>query len=814
MNRLQFLSLITIILFSTKFFAQNDCRDAIVVCGNLGIKGISAVGPGAVVDYTNGQTCSSYETNSVWFKISVKTSGTLGFTLIPESEDLDVDYDFLVFGPNVNCNNLGNSIRCSTTNPIAAKLHDNHTGMNGEATDEREGPAQRGNGYVKWLTVTAGESYYLIVERAYGEGDFSIDWIGSATLNTPPALNVPSGNGIDLEKPNFNAGPTTSVSFDLTKNTPTIVGSQTNVKVTYHTTSSDAIINANPIANPSDFKNTINPQTVFVRITDPASSCFNWTSFTLKVVGKIIFPNTEIGICDDNDTELNDGKAIFDLNKVTTSIFKDLDISSLNINYYLTKNDAENDQNRLPQYFSNTIAFEQSVFIKAISATLNTEIQEIKLIVNTLPKAINATLIQCGTNPDGLSVFNLNKANNKLTDNNSDIITSFFFNNADAINNVNTLNSNYSNITNPQVLFVRNANIKTGCNSISTLTLIVNTISQTTFTINPVCDDDGIEDGIHLFNLTEANIPLSATQNIKYYSNENDALLDKNQIEIPNSYSNEIPYNQEVYARVEEGNDCYGINKIKIQVNKLPAIQPDTTTSVCENLPSYKAHLDAGIIGSAPINDFSFVWFKDGIEIANEINAQLDVNESGIYTVEVTNKTHCTKTRTFEVTASNAASITSIDIVDFLENDSNKITVNVSGKGEYEYSLDAPNGPFQESNTFSNLNPGFYEVYINDKKNCGTVHQTAAILGASKFFTPNADGYNDYWNIIGLNMTLNKNVTIYIYDRFGKLLKQLHASDAGWDGTFGGNALPADDYWYTIKLEDNREVKGHFSLKR
>jgi gliding motility-associated-like protein len=48
----------------------------------------------------------------------------------------------------------------------------------------------------------------------------------------------------------------------------------------------------------------------------------------------------------------------------------------------------------------------------------------------------------------------------------------------------------------------------------------------------------------------------------------------------------------------------------------------------------------------------------------------------------------------------------------------------------------------------------------------------------------------------------------------GKLLKQLSPYSKGWDGTFFGNPLPSDDYWFTVKLEDGRESRGHFSLKR
>jgi gliding motility-associated-like protein len=66
-----------------------------------------------------------------------------------------------------------------------------------------------------------------------------------------------------------------------------------------------------------------------------------------------------------------------------------------------------------------------------------------------------------------------------------------------------------------------------------------------------------------------------------------------------------------------------------------------------------------------------------------------------------------------------------------------------------------------------------------------------------------------------VNQTFNSKSIIYIFDRYGKLLKQWVPSlNQGWDGTFNGLPLPVDDYWFTLKLEDGREAKGHFSLKR
>ncbi|MFN4198131.1 MAG: T9SS type B sorting domain-containing protein, partial [Flavobacterium sp.] len=83
------------------------------------------------------------------------------------------------------------------------------------------------------------------------------------------------------------------------------------------------------------------------------------------------------------------------------------------------------------------------------------------------------------------------------------------------------------------------------------------------------------------------------------------------------------------------------------------------------------------------------------------------------------------------------------------------------------------------------------------------------------FFTPNQDGYNDTWNIIGGDQLVN--AKIYIFDRYGKLLKQISPNGEGWDGTYNGRPLPSTDYWFTINYEENgtpKEFKAHFSLKR
>jgi gliding motility-associated-like protein len=131
----------------------------------------------------------------------------------------------------------------------------------------------------------------------------------------------------------------------------------------------------------------------------------------------------------------------------------------------------------------------------------------------------------------------------------------------------------------------------------------------------------------------------------------------------------------------------------------------------------------------------------------------------------------------------------------------------------YEYSIDGIH--FQDSLVFTNLSGLVYTAYVRDKNGCGTVEQEFYLIQIPQYFTPNGDGYNDYWNIKDGNpFAQNAASVIYIYDRFGKLLKQISAVGLGWDGIFNGKLMPADDYWFTIQLPDRRINKGHFTLKR
>lgn len=142
------------------------------------------------------------------------------------------------------------------------------------------------------------------------------------------------------------------------------------------------------------------------------------------------------------------------------------------------------------------------------------------------------------------------------------------------------------------------------------------------------------------------------------------------------------------------------------------------------------------------------------------------------------------------------------------------ITVLATANGNYLYQLDE--GSFQENNVFQNVSSGLHTITVIDANGCsGSLSEEVLIIDYPNFFTPNGDGYNDTWNITAAN-TLTES-KIFIFDRYGKLIKQIASNGSGWDGTFNGEHLPSTDYWFTIDFVENgspQTFKSHFSLKR
>ncbi|OXG06086.1 hypothetical protein B0A64_11895 [Flavobacterium araucananum] len=609
--------------------------------------------------------------------------------------------------------------------------------------------------------------------------------------------------------------------FNLEESISKITTNSNHQIISFHKTSSDAQNNTNAIVNQTAYVNeTVSADKIYVRVSN-SNNCYQIAQLNLIVSTTQIplsYSKTFIQ-CDNTVSGANsDGVTSFDFSDVSSEI-KNLFPSGqeLDISYYQNVNDALAEKNaiaNISNYSNTTSPYMQIIFIRADSRVNNDCLGlggYITLKVEPIPVIKSLIKVQCDDNQDGFYAFGTSGFESELLNGLTDVTVAYFDQNNIA------LSSPLPNpfVTTSQIVnVVVTNNTTTACSFSSTITFVVDDLPEV-FAIDTnlitVCDDEAdplLQDGKYAFDTSTFESTLLASQTgmrVHYYDANNTELSSP----LPDPF---ITATQTIRVEVvnPSNSNCSATTTIPFIVHPVPKINLEGEELVCSNLPTFTKEIDAGLLDSSTMSDYDYSWFFNGTEIPGETSYNLVVSKSGVYTVEVLSKqTHCTRIRMIKVSASDIAS-NIITVVD----QSNTITVSVSGSGDYVYSLDDKNGDYQKESSFVNIPAGIHTVYVKDQNGCGTIEKEVAVFGIPNFFTPNQDGYHDYWNIEGVNAASNASTTIQIFDKYGKLLKQITPLGQGWDGTYLGAQLPSDDYWYVIKLEDSRIFKGHFSLKR
>ncbi len=341
-----------------------------------------------------------------------------------------------------------------------------------------------------------------------------------------------------------------------------------------------------------------------------------------------------------------------------------------------------------------------------------------------------------------------------------------------------------------------------GCESINRLAVeveITNPIIDANDVTASFCDD--ANDGIEVVDLTsyQSSMTADVAAQVQFYTSQLAAQTKDvtAQITVPTQYNLKTGTTV-LYARIGSNDNCFQVVSFTLTLYGESEIAIDDEVALCEN---------SAVIVDAGAGFESYLWST------SETSQTIEISETGNYWVTVTKNNgdvSCLTIKNFEVYLSNVATISSIDIVDWTDNQ-NAITINLvpNGHDDYEYSVDGYN--YQDSNVFYGLLSGAYTVYVRNKYGCGEVTKVVYILNYPKFFTPNGDGYNDTW-AVKLSET-EANLKTRIFDRYGKFLKELTSTGA-WDGTYAGHQLPSDDYWFEVFRQDEKIYRGHFSLKR
>ena len=549
---------------------------------------------------------------------------------------------------------------------------------------------------------------------------------------------------------------------------------------------------------------------------------------------------TDLKACDDaldgNDTN---GQTTFNLTQKTVEILNNQ--TNVAVTYHLLLNEAVSGTNAITSYTgSNTIIYVR--LFNTLTNCFNTS--SFNVVVMPLP-VVNPiiTLKQCDNDTDAITDFNLTEANVVLS-NQSNLTFTYHASQLDAQNDVAPLtNTTNYNSANNGIVWARIENAD-GCFRTAQVNLLVSA-TQIPATFQKIvleeCDDyidlnDPDTDGIDYFSFSAATNSFGSATNtilglfanssnltVTYYTTQAQALAEANPIDTtnPNDFRNTVPNLQHIWVRIDSNinNDCVGLGQyLDLKVNPLPNFDLIDYKLLCVQPGSGAGSFP---INAAPITpgNYSYSWTPTNPNTTGgQQNAIFNASASGIYKVVVTNTTTlCSKEDEMELFVSSAPNSVTLELVSEIFA-SGLATIQaevIGGFGSYEFSLNQVD--WQTSPVFTNLPNGVYTVYAKDVNGCLPIKQSNSVTTISypNYFTPNGDTYNDTWNISGL--TPEFEAKIFIFDRYGKLLKQINPYASGWDGKLNGEEVPSTDYWFKIEYKEagvQKEFKSHFSLKR
>jgi gliding motility-associated-like protein len=433
----------------------------------------------------------------------------------------------------------------------------------------------------------------------------------------------------------------------------------------------------------------------------------------------------------------------------------------------------------------------------------------------------NQELVECDEDLDGLSTFNLLNIREKLLSRGSTDTTDFYLNQFSISSDTKIINpENFQNTIPNQQIFIKVTN-ENGCSQTSSFIVRTRFVQLGSIADVFVCEDsDGIignaQGGFNTLTLETSirnQLGLASSLKLSFYPTFTEAQKSINKYTGRFNEASKI-----IFVKIVEADlSCGGIKGFNIVVNSELKINLEETYTICFN-PLSKTP----VILSADATNDSFEWRDtSGNILSTSQNFTLTaIGEFSLTVYKTENNIRCSNTKSFQVVNPNPAEFSEV-IVNTEDETNNIVDVFINGNSSYEFSLDniifSGNGT---SFTFTNVAAGLRIVFVRDINSCEEPIQiTVSVIGYQKYFTPNGDGNNDYWNIKGLDSESFKSVNVSIFDRYGKVISTItDFISSGWDGNFNGKRLPSNDYWYNAILIDvNGNIikkNGHFSLVR
>ena len=609
------------------------------------------------------------------------------------------------------------------------------------------------------------------------------------------------------------------------------------------------------ISSPSFFQTTPFGQMVYVEVIS-AYGCVATTTFDIQIGASSIDENFMLfyAICEDDPANQQDGLATFEA-AIMEAIYNQFVASDpkygqqmLDIQLYPSLEDALLKTHPIDwqQDFLTKTPIEQSIWVNVEALNLDRVrcigLKQIAtLYVEPKPIASEPQVYRAcdGDSPldldfmDGQFPFDTSDVASRLV--NDQVSVTLFYYDTDGILIGNELPNPFLTASQTLSVEVEKAsqltavvNPEGNCFDRTSLSFLVDLKPRiNSVVIPPNCDDgEDITDGISAFDTTGLNESLLVTQTMidqnasntliaYHYLDSNGDLQQSNSL--PNPF---ITQTQTVTVTLSSANDpmCFSIKQLDFIVNSLPNLPIADTYVRCLNLPP----VAIGLFGATASN-YDYVWEFSSPgsterQLLSNQESSIFPEQAGTYFITATTLSGsvCSLTKSIIVLDSESARLGENTIhLDDLNQEGGTVLEVITddlGLGDYEFALNS--GLFQDDPFFEDVPNGSFQLQIRDKNGCGLLVYAGVALGYPKYFSPNGDGINDTWTIEGISSNFNSETEVFIYDRYGRLLRKFKPYYDQWDGTYNGEPMPSTDYWFQGFLEDGSQFKGHFSLLR
>lgn len=589
---------------------------------------------------------------------------------------------------------------------------------------------------------------------------------------------------------------------NLTEYNNFLISNTTGYNFSYFESYDDAHDNLKPIINFTNYAVNF-PKTIYVRINDD-SSCFNISKLNFQDINTIEAVDYISNLCN------YEKRPPINLMDYAKNEMLKSNISDININFYYSKDGAIKELNSdlipVSQINNYPINSTQSYVWVRFNNTINNcyTIRSIEINIIPLPKLVDSKYLVCDDNFDGIFSIWLEKLKNKVVADTNEYTFSYFHSQKNADDNINPIpypdKKEFIITSFPKDIYVKASN-KFNCSSVKKVTLYTLNkipIDKTPEIIN--CDEDF--DGITTFDLTSVSDQISLVKDVyyEYYHNQSDAQNQINKISNPENYKNINPVNEVVYVRISSRTSSYcpSIGSIKLTVLPVPKSSLKSGYKICPDGETIIIDANTG-----NVDDF-YEWSNG--EKGTNLH-KITINASGHYWVTITGTNGCKYTyKTF------VSEYEKVKIKQVIAG-KDYIKIIAEGPKPLEYSMD--NITWQKSNTFSNLEPSTYSIYVRSKTSlCKPTTAKGIIFKINNLITPNGDSHNDNWTLCGLDLFDGIPSRLQIFDRYGKLVFEESSTTCfSWNGYYLGRILPTNSYWYIINIADGRKFTGWILLK-